>query len=177
MELDDPNETDIDGEDRIIDGDEDGTAVVDMGADEYYWSRADFNGDEIVNFLDYALFAGNWQKTDDANDYYDVYDLEDNNSIDYNDLRVFCEDWLWEAGWTKAFSCGMGMGMGRGSWLSEGLLSYGAAKESQSEVDQGDIEEILKWLEELWLTNEELRKLIPEDEWLKFIEAIESWIQ
>lgn len=32
----DPGETDIDGEPRVVDGDEDGSAIIDMGADEYY---------------------------------------------------------------------------------------------------------------------------------------------
>ena len=78
----DPNgsygdETDIDGESRVVDG------QVDIGADEYYWSPADFNQDGIVNFIDYALFTSAWQTTpNDVNDYNDIFDLQDNNSID-----------------------------------------------------------------------------------------------
>ncbi|GAH89780.1 unnamed protein product, partial [marine sediment metagenome] len=94
----DPNETDIDGEKRVIDGDANGTVIVDMGADEYYWSPADFDNSENVDFFDYAMFADNWRTTpNDANDYNDIFDLADNNSIDYNDLGLFCQDWLWEA--------------------------------------------------------------------------------
>jgi hypothetical protein len=84
-----PNETDIDGEKRVVDGDANGTLIVDMGADEYYWSPADFNLDEIVNFFDYALFADVWQTTSGGPDYNDIYDLTDSNCIDCNDLAVF----------------------------------------------------------------------------------------
>ena len=84
-----PNETDIDGEERVIDGNDDGTARVDMGADEYYWSRADFNLDNFVNFIDYAIFAAAWQTSQGDPNYNLLCNLAaDNNTIDYNDLRA-----------------------------------------------------------------------------------------
>ena len=177
----DPNAKDIDGEPRIFDGDANGTEIVDMGADEYYWSPADFNSDGVVNFFDYALFANFWQITSlDVNDYNDVYDLVDNNCIDSNDLARFCEDWLWQTAWAKPFPCDygktMGLGMGRSMSeslaLTEDLFPYEPEKQAQPQLTEADFEEILKWLEELWLTDEEGRKIISEDEWLKFIEAV-----
>jgi hypothetical protein len=42
--------TDMDDEPRVGDGDGDGTAIVDMGADEYY----DCNGNEVADYLDVA---------------------------------------------------------------------------------------------------------------------------
>ena len=88
------SETDIDGEERVKCG------RVDMGADEYYWSPADFDRSGDVNFVDYVMFANVWQKTaDDVNDYNDIFDLKDNNNIDFNDLSLFTEDWLWEKAW------------------------------------------------------------------------------
>jgi len=220
----DPNgnygdETDIDGEARIING------RVDMGADEYYWSPADFNRDEIVNFFDYALFANAWQTNPPDDDYNDIFDLADNNSIDYADLAVFCDDWLWEAAWDEGWMMCMGGSGGFGLQsisLMESSLSSLDSSKTPSPAKGGDdlmlsaseslitrperlvaksqkfyditpettisamqkaldaqkvdievsIKEVLTWLEELWLTDAEVRKMISEDEWLKFIESV-----
>ncbi len=105
----DPNgsygsETDIDGEDRVKYG------RVDIGADEYYWSASDFDESGIVNFLDYAVIAGDWMTDDNDVNYVDTCDLVDNNSIDYNDLGLFCDEWLWESpvigGWMMSMGGG-----------------------------------------------------------------------
>ena len=171
----DANMTDIDGERRVVDGDANGTEIVDMGADEYYRSPADFNSDGIVNFFDYALFANFWQTTSD------VYDLiDDNNYIDYNDLDRFCEDWLWQRAWAKAFPFSYGQGMGKsmglgmreGLGIAEEILPSASAKKPQPQLTKADVVELIKWLEELWLTDAEVRKMISEDEWLKFIESV-----
>ncbi len=173
-------QTDIDGEPRVFDGDYDEIPIVDMGADEYYWSPADINSDGFVNFFDYAFFASAWQSDPNDENYNEDCDLEDNNSIDYNDIALFCEDWLWQAAWAKAFPCAydeglgrnMSMGMGETFALTEGLFPSIQAKQAQPELTAADIEEILKWLAELWLTDDEVRKMISEDEWLKFTESV-----
>jgi len=110
----DPNgdygdEADIDGESRIKYG------RVDIGADEYYYSLADIDKDGKVNLVDYAIIAGAWQTEPNDNNYEEDCDLEDNNSIDYNDVALFCEDWLWEKGWDEGWMmCMGGGGMGFG---------------------------------------------------------------
>jgi len=175
-----PNETDIDGEDRVIDGDNNGTVIVDIGADEYYKSDADFNNDDIVNFIDYAIFAAAWQSESGDDNYNEDCDLEDDNSIDYSDLALFCEDWLWQAGWTKTFASGMGSAMGEGmNWTTGQSLTltqetYSSAPAEQPQLTDSDIQEIITWTEELWRTEEELRKYISEDEWREWVEWLKQ---
>jgi len=182
---------DIDGQGRIIDGDVNDSNIVDIGADEYYWRPPDFSADGIVNFIDYAMFALAWRKGPNDTGYDDMYDLNDNNSIDYADLNVFCEDWLTETDWYElSKSIWMGMGGGMGRTMGEELVftevdySSAVAEPSPSQRGEGEqkqpeelteleIEMILKWLDELWL-NPEIRKAIDEDAWLKFIESIKQ---
>ena len=49
--------TDFEGDPRIIDGDNDGAATVDMGADEFDGCEGDFDGDLDVDGSDLATFA------------------------------------------------------------------------------------------------------------------------
>jgi len=149
-----------------------------MGADEYYWSPADFDGDEIVNFFDYAVFASAWRTTPGEPNYNENYDLADNNSIDYNDLRLFCKDWLWEPAWKKSYASGFGRGMGgMGLQLLEETAAFyaleptTAAKSQPQEIEPVDLEEILEWLDELWLGGD-LKEALTEDEYLEFRKAI-----
>jgi parallel beta-helix repeat protein len=182
------DETDIDGEDRTIDGDSNGTEIVDIGADEYYWSPADFNNpdsrDGFVNFIDYAIFAQAWDSNTSDSKWNPECDLADDDIIDYQDLDLFCEDWLWQAGWAKSFTCGAGEGMSQamaGGFAAAETVSSTSAKppfdnglraESQIErVEPVKIEQMIKWLEGIWL-DPETRKLIDEDTWLKFIQSL-----
>jgi uncharacterized repeat protein (TIGR01451 family) len=174
---------DIDGEPRVFDGDYNDSEIVDMGADEYYWSPADFNSDGLVNFFDYAFFASAWQSDPNDPNYNEDCDLEDNNSIDSKDLARFCEDWLWQTAWAKTFPFAyetmghsMGRSMAESPGLTQDLFVSVSAKQAQPELTAADIEEIIKWLEQLWLTDDQVRKVISEDDWLKFIELVKDSI-
>jgi len=163
----DPEETDIDGEARVTgDG-------VDMGADEYYDSAADFDGDEVVNFLDHAVFASAWLSSAGEGGYNGSCDLVEDETIDYSDFAVFCEDWLWEAGWTKSFGEGRGESMAMGGEPGGRIASPAAEQVEAEQVKEVDIEELLKLLGEVWL-DEEVRKVIGEEEWAAFVEAVKA---
>jgi hypothetical protein len=179
----DPNsnysgETDIDGEGRVKYG------RVDMGADEYYWSPADFNDDSIVNFIDYAIFAKAWWNQPGDPNWNPKCDIgiPDNNYIDYADLAAFCEDWLWQAGWTKTLTCGASQSMIQA--MTAALASQEAAAEAayksvlaeQQQLEKAEplkTEQVMEWLEQIWL-DPEVRKAIDEDAWLKFIESLKE---
>jgi hypothetical protein len=47
------------------------------------------NNDDTANFYDFVIFANNWQRTgiELAGDF-------DNNTVDINDLMIFCSYWL-----------------------------------------------------------------------------------
>jgi len=172
----DPNgsyggESDIDGEDRVVNG------RVDMGADEYYWSSADFDDDGIVNFIDYAVFAAAWHTEPNDANYNELCDLQDNNNIDFNDLGLFCEDWLSNAeswpGPMPLMAGRGGAGMLEGSALDAGLSAVAAAERGPAVAEPVDIEAIMKWLAEIWL-DPDVRKSIDEENFLKFYESLKE---
>jgi hypothetical protein len=51
---------------------------------------ADFNGDGLVNLIDYSILAGEWLKTGDSL----TADLTEDNKINEGDLMEFCCQWL-----------------------------------------------------------------------------------
>ena len=63
---------------------------VDIGADEFS-PKADYNGDLIVNFVDFANLASKWRQNDPNKS------LDNDNDVDIYDLERFCDDWLWIA--------------------------------------------------------------------------------
>jgi hypothetical protein len=56
----------------------------------------DFNNDTKVDFCDYAILASYWQATDcnEPCGWCEGADLDIDGSVDFNDLRLFCEYWL-----------------------------------------------------------------------------------
>ncbi|MDD5327671.1 MAG: hypothetical protein PHY02_07650 [Phycisphaerae bacterium] len=60
-------------------------------ATQPFWSP-DLNGDEFVDFADFAMLAENWQKSGAGLD----GDLDDNGIVDVNDLEEFSWYWLEE---------------------------------------------------------------------------------
>ena len=57
----------------------------------------DLNSDDKVDFTDFAIFSSQWN-VNDCNDpnWCDGADLDREGNVDYNDLGLFVEYWLWE---------------------------------------------------------------------------------
>jgi len=170
-------ETDIDGEERVLNG------RVDMGADEYYWSPGDFDKDGFVNFIDYSILAAAWQSELGEGNYNDDCDLEDNNNIDYNDLALFCDDWLWAAGWTQDFMMMYGgMGMQEGGYSMSVSEPFGQTEEQTSEAEElegefeaADFSGIIEFIDMVWLSGD-LKESMTEEEYLEFRKILESML-
>ena len=85
---------DLDGVPRIVDGDCDGTATVDMGAFEFdYLYLGDFEGNDCdVDLGDFAVMAQSWQLDDPAIDIAPY--LEPDGIIDLGEMSILCENWM-----------------------------------------------------------------------------------
>ncbi len=85
--------TDPDGHSRVVDGDCDSTATVDMGAYEFDWVYlGDFAGGCDINLGDFAVLAGSWGEDNPAIDIAPY--LDPDGVIDLNELLVLAEHWL-----------------------------------------------------------------------------------
>ena len=88
---------DLDGRERIVDGDCNGTEIVDLGAYEFsYVSLGDFAGGCDVNFQDFVVFGLTWLLDDQHAGYNPDCDisLPIDGLIDEKDLQVFVDNWL-----------------------------------------------------------------------------------
>jgi parallel beta-helix repeat protein len=80
---------DIDGDLRIFNG------IVDMGADEFVSNAADFDMSGVVDNTDMRYIAQNWLSSPAPIS----VDLKHDNIIDFKDLALFADQWLWRAHW------------------------------------------------------------------------------
>lgn len=55
---------------------------------------SDFNADGAVDFLDYSGLAAFWLTDSLGPDFNEIYDLDDDNDIDINDVALFAGNWL-----------------------------------------------------------------------------------
>jgi hypothetical protein len=92
---DDPNEHDIDGEARVM------GERVDIGADEVGPKQADLSRDGLINFEDYSILTRSFDTAPPDPHWYVLSDLYEDSHIDYNDVAILIDDWLWQADWRK----------------------------------------------------------------------------
>jgi len=85
---------DLDGRPRIVDGDCDTAATVDMGAYEFSWVYiGDFEGDDCdVDFGDFSVLALNFGQDNPAIDIAPF--LDPDGIIDFKELLVLAQHWL-----------------------------------------------------------------------------------
>ena len=93
--------TDIDGLTRIVDGNCDSTATVDMGAYEFDLAFfGDCSGDCVINLVDFAILSDRWTENpcNDGNNYCDKADIDRSGNIDMSDLLIMTKYWLQSVG-------------------------------------------------------------------------------
>jgi hypothetical protein len=150
-----------------------------MGADEFYWHKADFDRNEIINFIDFAIWAVAWQSIDPNKS------LDVDSDVDIDDLVVFCRDWLWIAPWSELYgmlgsqSDGGGMNMGaEGATEPLGLanemcatvdIEEPAASDEATDIEPLTVEDMVDWLDDIWQTGE---LTMNEQEYLEFRSAL-----
>jgi parallel beta-helix repeat protein len=92
-----PAATDLDEHPRIIDGDCDENATVDMGAYEFnYAYMGDLDYNCSVDFFDFSIFSRAWM-TKVGDPYWDwACDMSDphDDYIDWRDVAILCGNWL-----------------------------------------------------------------------------------
>jgi len=195
-------ELDIDGNDRVLNGDDysPDNGRVDIGADEVscddIYNSLDFNGDGLVNNNEFALFSKAWLQYDpdeytgtDPNDTVNwdpICNLDDTGDsqyvIDLADVVIFAESWCWQACWKdleKGFMM-MGMGGGGESILiaqAELLSPTTTQEEASSKPSEPSIEEQIEQIKYLleWLY--EVKDEIDEDIWLNLTSSLEDMLK
>lgn len=84
---------DLDGRDRIVDGNCNGMLIVDIGAYEFTSANyGDFDGDCDVDFVDYSIFAGFYMTDEFSVDIAPT--LAGDGVVDLNEFAILCSNWL-----------------------------------------------------------------------------------
>jgi hypothetical protein len=155
---------DIDGEPRVM------NERIDIGTDELFWPKADLNYDGIVNFVDYALLAEDWQEVNSTRS----MDIDDND-VEIDDIFIFSIRWLWLAPWSQLYEMyasqpeSGSMDIESASLIEE--MSETSSFEAPIEAEQPTviepltIEQMVEWLDSVWQRGE---LTISEEEYLDF---------
>jgi hypothetical protein len=174
----DANLFDIDSECRIMDGDSNGTFRVDIGADEF--CPYDLSQDGFVNFLDFTVFARSWNASDGNTNYNYLCDYFPDSKIDYKDLNIFCEYWLYPSDWEPIGGQGAYFADNSSDGEMEMMMSMDTEQEFSSEESMAfeaeqivDVNSLVDWLDELWLDGD-LKETMDEEEYLEFRKSVEE---
>ncbi len=185
------DETDIDGETRIVNG---GISLtVDMGADEYVYCsdgishEYDINADGIINQHEFGGLAETWLLTSSDPNWYDTWDMDDDNTVDIDDLSDFTSIWLWSACWYDATPMSVMSTMT--SFMLEPVMleaenpyadeyantvyiDPAEAAELPLEAQLYRIADIIDWLEKIPVEYPDMMADIDMDDWNEFLEKL-----
>ncbi|MGA2916206.1 MAG: right-handed parallel beta-helix repeat-containing protein [Sedimentisphaerales bacterium] len=166
------SEVDIDGEERVMDGNSDGNLRIDIGADEFCpW---DLNQDHFVDFYDFVIFARTWRLSSGEPNYNYLCDFSHDNKIDINDLRIFSAHWLTPSDFEGLGGQGAYFAENSGGGGGEMMMSMQEQESAAFEVEQAvDIDKLVNWLDELWLSDE-LKGVMTQEEYQEFRKAVEG---
>ena len=184
------NETDIDGEPRVMDPNANENPRIDMGADEVACgvttNPADFNDDGVVDILDYAELAHVWLLDNTDPGWNALYDLIADNIINLPDLHVFFQNWIWSACWNDSYmSSSFGQGMMTGMDMETGMPLTSPLTQSVDETSLSPVpltpeqqiqqlQDSIAFLEDIWQTSPEIRSTFTADDWSAWIESMED---
>jgi hypothetical protein len=154
------------------------------GAFQEKCGGADLDDSNNVDFTDFAILAHYWLNYDcpTKNDCNGA-DFEPDGDVDMADLDIFTECWLRQAFWTEPMGMMMGSDMNEVTAFAEDLYTaplpdqpqpelQSQPPEPQPQLTEEDIQQLVAELEQIWLTDEDLRSVMTEAEWLEFIESI-----
>jgi hypothetical protein len=180
-------QTDIDVQPRVMLGKS--TQRADRGSDEYL--KSDFNGDGIVNFVDYAAFAAKWKMMDPN------ISLDEDSDVDIFDLAQFCDEWLWISPLSPLYEMLAEQsegdsGMAAGAEESAESVEQSSAAETVEEsgnnatdvnenptedisqpVSDEQIQMMIDWAEQIW-TDPEIREIIDPNDYQRLIDSLQE---
>ena len=177
----------IDGDSRVLDGDGDETPEVDMGADESacddVQNDLDFNGDGIIDWDEFVMFADAWLRDTNDPNWNPHCDLNNDHHVNYVDFAFFAKEWLWQACW-RASGTGvwmmMGMGGGESMLISQTATVEAVTEQQATEIQpqaEPSVEEQIEQIKGLldWLY--EAKDTIDEETWLSLVNSLEEMLK
>lgn len=207
------NEYDIDGEARVygdlvdMGADEVSCCDEELGLDDIYHNM-DFNSDGAINNFEFSKFAYSWLSHDpndpylptDPNDpdyisdpntfanYDATQDFSFDYAIDFADLDVLANNWLWIACWYQTDTWISTFGNVQGDtdeMLNEQIAgtAYFASGAVARHIDERPIAEqlnnaqkIVGKLESIWLDDPDIQNHIEQDAWDDFMKKVYTWL-
>ena len=126
--------------------------------------------DDEVDLFDLSLFADKWCYEKNLLS----EDLDRNGLVNFSDFAIFAENWLWSGGQGGELG---GMGASSSQPLEQPLDMQPVQQVQPVEVQpvqEIDIDEMIRFLEEIWLQDDGIREMISKDEWNKFIDSVKN---